>query len=132
MSKVLGLDLGDRRIGVAVADRDSRVVLPIATLPNNREIISALNRLKAELGFDRIVVGWPITTSGQAGEQAAKVKHLAEKIERLVLVPVEFQDERFSSHEAAGRLVADHGPAGLIDEISAVIILESWLGAGKG
>ncbi len=106
MSRILGIDLGARRIGVAVADADGAAV-PLATLRRARDVAAdaaAISRLAAEHGATEIVVGLPLEASGSDGPQARVTRAWVEAVTPLVRLPVMFRDERLSSHLAETRL----------------------------
>lgn len=106
MSRILGIDLGERRIGVAVADRDGAAV-PLTTLRRGRDVAAdatALLRLVAEQGATELVVGLPLDASGIEGTQARVTLDWVEAVSPLVRLPVTLRDERLSSHLAEQRL----------------------------
>jgi putative Holliday junction resolvase len=106
MSRILGIDLGERRIGVAVADADG-AALPLTTLRRAREVggdALAIARLAAEQGATELVVGLPLEASGADGPQARVTRAWVEAVTPLVRLPVTLRDERLSSHLAEGRL----------------------------
>lgn len=122
---ILGLDVGDKRIGMAIAD--DMGVRPHSTLGHNRQFLNELVKLWHELHFDAIVVGWPLTFTGQAGHQAGKVGLLVDKIKAKLPVEIIFEDERFTTKEAAARLRLSPSPRFDIDAVSALLILEGYL-----
>ncbi len=106
MSRILGIDLGERRIGVAVADTDGAAV-PLTTLRRGRDVAAdamALLRLVAEQGAIELVVGLPLDASGIEGTQARVTLDWVEAVSPLVRLPVTLRDERLSSHLAEQRL----------------------------
>ena len=106
MSRLLGLDLGERRIGVAVADADGAAV-PLTTLRRARDIATdaeAICRLAGEQGAVELVVGLPLEASGVEGSQARVTRAWVEAVSPLVRLPVTLRDERLSSHLAETRL----------------------------
>jgi putative Holliday junction resolvase len=103
---MLGIDLGERRIGVALADADGRA-RPHVTLRRGRTIgddAAAIRRLCDELSVGEVVVGHPLDVSGGEGEQARSTRAWAEALAPLVGRPVTRRDERFTSHLAEQRL----------------------------
>ena len=110
MSAVLGLDLGERRIGVAIAEADGFAARPLVTLRRGRDAAadaSALGALIAAHDVDELVVGLPIDAAGHEGPQAALTRAwVATVVPLLDPAPsrVAFRDERLSSHLAEGRL----------------------------
>jgi len=135
---VLGLDLGERRIGVAVSDPDGTIARPLVQFqPRSRhEIVETVQRLVAEHHADRVVVGLPLNVDGTLGEQAHRAKGVADVLAQAVGVPVAMWDERFSTEEADA--ILDHSmPRGRArkarrDMVAAAVILQSYLDAQHG
>lgn len=107
MSRLLGVDLGERRIGIAVADGDGRA-MPLVTLRRARTAgtdAEALQRLLLEEGAGELIVGLPLEADGHEGAQVAITRAwVAAILEELPDVPISFRDERLSSHVAEGRV----------------------------
>lgn len=106
MSRLLGIDLGERRIGVAVADRDGRA-RPLTTIRRAADPAAdalALARIVAEHGATEVIVGLPLDMSGDEGPQAAATRAWAEAIDPLLRAVVRYRDERLSSHIAEQRV----------------------------
>lgn len=134
---MLGLDVGDRRIGVAVSDPDRRFALPLHSIDRKQggemEAIAAVVR---EDEVAEIVVGLPLSLSGESGPQAASAKAFAQDLERQLSLPVHLWDERLSTREALGRVEGarragrrDRGrqPEADTDALAASIILQAFL-----
>lgn len=104
MSRLLGIDLGDRRIGLAVAATETGAARGLATLMRGtpHDDATALARVIAEQHIDELVVGLPLLPSGDEGAQAAATRAWGDTIGRLVGRPVTWQDERFTSIVAEG------------------------------
>lgn len=106
MSRLLGIDLGERRIGLAVADRDGRA-RPLLTLRRARSVAAdaaAILRVAAEQEAVELVVGLPLEAAGGEGEQARVTRTWVEAVSPLVRLPISLRDERLSSHVAETRL----------------------------
>jgi putative holliday junction resolvase len=106
VTRLLGIDLGTRRIGLAVADVDSSVVRPLATLrrsTSERER-EAISRLLDEQGAEVIVIGLPLNMDGSEGDQARLTRAWAEEVLAPLGRPVCWQDERLTSERAALQL----------------------------
>lgn len=134
--RYLALDIGSKRIGVAVSDELGLIAQPVLTLvrrANTREDLRSLARLCRRFGVVGVVVGNPLHLSGQPSAQAAKIHTLAIKLGELTKLPIHMWDERLTSHEAhqilyeTGHARQDH--ARLVDQVAAVLILESFLNA---
>ncbi|AKM84941.1 TPA: Holliday junction resolvase RuvX [Patescibacteria group bacterium] len=125
---ILGLDIGDRRVGVALVELPVRIVRPLTTLANNRSFLNELVKLWHQHHFGRIVIGWPKHLNGQDSAQSKHVQLLAAAIQKKMPdVELIFEDERLTSREATARLRQTQHERGDIDAVSAQIILESWL-----
>lgn len=107
MNRLLGIDLGERRIGVAVAEADGRA-LPLTTLRRARAVAldaEAIQRLLAEQSASELIVGLPLEADGREGPQVAVTRSwVAALSELLPGVAIQFRDERLSSHVAEGRV----------------------------
>ncbi len=139
--RVLGIDLGRRRIGLAVSDASGTLARPLRTLergPSDRlavgavaETIVALTREDDGLGL--VVVGRPARLDGSPTEETAHAEQMAERLRRRVAVPVVLQDERLSSHEADGRLASTERDWRVrkqkLDAAAAAVILQDYLDA---
>jgi putative holliday junction resolvase len=122
--RVLALDHGSARCGVALSDPTGTLAtpLPVVERPDTKKGLAAIAGLVEEAGAERIVVGLPLTLSGNDGHQAAEARTFAEKLERRVSVPVELHDERFTT-----RLAERTGGEGDADSRAAAHLLESYL-----
>jgi putative Holliday junction resolvase len=106
VSRLLGIDLGERRIGVAVADRDA-MATPLTTLRRNVDPAAdaqAIARIAAEQGATEIIVGLPFDASGGEGSQAAITRTWVEAVRPMLDAKVGYRDERLTSHLAEQRL----------------------------
>lgn len=141
--RVLAIDYGRRRLGLAVSDPLGVAARPLATWTrsNRRRDLARLRDLCREQGIGRIVVGWPLQLNGAEGNMASEVASFADRIRKNLGIPVELMDERLSSWEAeqvaAGRGAAKDRSPNLkhrnLDEVAAAVILRDYLqGTGKG
>lgn len=134
MVRILGLDVGNVRIGVALSDPLGLTAQPHALIIRNRKggEFSALQRILDEFQVTRVVVGLPRNMNGTLGQQAQRVQKFAETLRRMAPhVEVEFWDERLSS-AASEQLLIDSGMRRdkrrrAIDKVAAAIILQSYL-----
>ncbi|HEY0444795.1 MAG TPA: Holliday junction resolvase RuvX [Candidatus Limnocylindrales bacterium] len=107
MTRILGVDLGERRIGLAIADDDGGRAMPLATLPRSADEtseIAALARVIAEQDVTEIVVGLPFEASGREGRQAEITRAWVDAVGARLGVRVTFRDERLTSHLAEERV----------------------------
>jgi putative Holliday junction resolvase len=133
ISRILALDLGKKRIGLAVSDplRITAQGLPNLVRTNNRADLEALAEIVRQRGVGLILMGNPINMRGTEGRQSGWVREFAKSIEARLGVPVQFWDERLTSVEA-GRVLRSSGisiekRAAAVDKLSAVILLQSYL-----
>ena len=134
--RYLGLDVGNRRIGVAVSDELGLTAQPVLTLErkhNQREDLRSLARLCRRFGVAGIVVGNPVHLSGDLSPQAAKTQTFAAELGALTGLPIHLWDERLTSREAhqilyeAGRPRQQH--RSVVDQVAATLILQSFMEA---
>ena len=131
--KILALDLGKRRIGLAISD-DLGITaqgLPTLRRKNNRTDLAALSRLIREKAVDLILIGNPLHMSGDAGVQAENARAFADLVSHRTGKPSELWDERLTTVEASRVLRASgislEKRKRAIDRLSAVILLQSYL-----
>jgi putative Holliday junction resolvase len=137
--RVLGIDYGARRIGLALSDATATLASPwrlvqrppseAATL---RLMIDEINTLAAEDdGLEAVVIGWPRRLDGSPTHQTQFVEAFARAVEAQLSIPVVLQDERLSSHEAEARLAARESDwrkrKAMLDAAAAAIILQDYL-----
>ncbi|HZC44784.1 MAG TPA: Holliday junction resolvase RuvX [Acidobacteriaceae bacterium] len=135
--RMLGLDHGARRIGVAVSDELGLTAQPLMTLvhSNARNDLRSVGRLLRRYGCAGIVIGWPIHLSGDRSPRAIAAEKFADSLRAEFKLPVHLWDERLSTAEAhrhldeLGRGARDRKD--IIDQIAAVLILQSWLDAQR-
>ena len=130
--RVLGLDLGDARIGVAISDDERRLAVPIGTVRTGAPAdLKSIAELVREHSVTLVVLGQPLLLSGEAGARAHHAERFAEALRAVLPVPVVLQDERLSTVEAE-RALRETGAKGRVlrrhvDRSAATVILQSWL-----
>jgi putative Holliday junction resolvase len=134
--RVIGLDLGSRRIGVAVSDPSGTVASPHTVLERGRDRAAdhrAVAELVHELGADRVVVGLPLSLSGRVGPAGRAALDEAAELAEALAVPVDTYDERLTTVAAERSLISARMRAGarrrVIDKVAAAVMLQSWLDA---
>ena len=130
--RIVALDIGDVRIGVAVTDPTRTIASPVEVItrvgwgPDTRAVKAVCDRYETNL----VVSGLPLNMDGTEGFQAKKVRDLCAQLEKAGLT-VFFQDERLSTVTAEETLlegnVSREGRKGVVDKVAAAIILEQWL-----
>jgi putative Holliday junction resolvase len=128
---MMALDVGKRRIGIAVTDLLAITARPHSTIPRNRETPKKIAAIVQELEVGKMLVGLPVHLSGVEGEQAKDVRNFVSQLAEHVSIPVEFKDERLTSVEAEQRLSDRRGDwrkrKKQIDAVAASIMLEDYL-----
>ena len=128
--RVMALDIGERRIGVAVSDPSGTLARPHAVIQRRSKVMdfAAVARLVAELEVERVVVGLPLSLNGEIGPQARRVTRYAQALAQALEVPVELYDERYST-VTADALLAETGRKRRvpIDAAAAAVILQDYL-----
>ncbi len=134
MGRVMALDLGEKRIGVALSDPTQTIARPLAILPcaSRRAVVEALRRLIAAHDVERVVIGLPRSLSGEEGPQARWVRREAEALARHLPVPVVLWDERLSTATAqAYRAMRSRRSREPLDAEAAAVILQDYLEAQR-
>ena len=139
--RVLGIDYGRRRIGLALSDPTGLLARPWKTVPGGAALPRVAAAIAAEIailaaepdGLSAVALGYPRRLSGEAGEQTAAVESLAALLQSRVNVPVVLQDERLSSREAESLLARREKDwrkrKAQLDAASAAVILQDYLDA---
>lgn len=135
-SRALGVDYGEKRIGLAVSDPTNTLATPLETLvrrAGKRPPIKQMAEIAVELDVGHLVVGLPISLDGTESEWCAEVRAVGTKLAERVGVPVSFIDERMTSVRAeravrsAGLSKTNREQKGRIDAAAAQLILQAWL-----
>ncbi|CAN5452402.1 Holliday junction resolvase RuvX [soil metagenome] len=131
--RVLGVDFGQARIGVAVSDELGMLAHPVETVPAANASVAAkrIAQLAREKNVERVIVGVPRHMNGAIGAAAEHVQAFAAKLRPLLTCPVELWDERLST-TAANRALRKSGAKtrqtrGIVDQVAAQMILQSYL-----
>jgi putative Holliday junction resolvase len=132
---MMGLDVGERRIGVAIADELGTIASPLTTVARGDGDLDAIRDLADARGVDRLVVGLPTGMSGREGPQAAVVRAFVEELEEAVGpgIAIAFWDERLTTAVAEralrGRRSRRDRRSGEVDAMAAAVILQGYLDA---
>jgi putative Holliday junction resolvase len=137
--RYLAIDVGSKRIGVAVSDELGLTAQPVLTLErrrSKREDLRSIARLCRRFGVAGIVVGNPIKLTGEVSPQALKVQALAKELGELTGLPIHLWDERLTTQEAHQMLYeagqARHKHRFVVDQVAATLILKEFLDKGAG
>ena len=135
LARVLGLDVGSKRIGLAISDPLGITAQGLETLhrQNKRLDFAQLEKVIREYEVTEIVVGYPLRMSGAEGIQAEKMQRFAEELRQRFPVPIHLWDERLSSAQA-NRLLRETEMSikrrgQVVDQMAAILILQSWMDA---
>ena len=135
--RALGIDLGDRRVGIAVCDSAGTVATPVQTLVRSgdaRRDLESIADLVQEWEAVIVVVGLPLSLDGSEGPAARSALAQTDKLRQVLGVPVVSHDERLTTVIAHRRLaeqdVDGRARRGMVDQVAAAVMLQSWLDAG--
>jgi putative Holliday junction resolvase len=131
-TRVLGIDVGSVRIGLAVSDETCTIASPVTTVPNEaRTLWTNLVREIEDRQVDRVVIGLPRNLDGSEGEAAQSARAFAAELARRTSRPIELWDERFTTTIAERSLIEGglrrKRRRAVIDSVAAAVLLQSWL-----
>ena len=132
MGRALGIDFGEKRVGLALSDKSSLIASPYKTIQyiSENELISEIEKIVLDKEIEIFVLGLPLNMKGQDSSQTKKVRHFKKMLSVLDL-PIVYEDERFSSILAKNSLVLQNVKTGHnkseIDRTAAAIILQQYL-----
>ena len=131
---IIGLDVGEKRIGVAWGDNDVKIAVPCGVIEMNDEVVIQIEKMVEKLNVSTIVVGLPRNSSGEETNQSKFVRDFIKRLKNID-TPIVFQDESLTSVQAEN-LLSNHKRSkkhninkGEIDEIAASLILQDYLEA---
>lgn len=134
--KVLAVDYGKKRIGIAVSDADGRIAFPVDTVAAGSSLAASVEAVARHVDRERVaqvIVGLPLAMDGSPGPAARHCQRFADALAARVAVPVRTWDERFSTRQAERSLleadVRRERRKEVIDQVAATLILQSFLDA---
>ncbi len=136
MGRILGIDYGESRIGLALTDQEKMIAFPYEVVKNSskKSIVEILRQLCIEKKVDALVIGLPLSLKGKDTIQTKKVRQFSKEVE-ILGIPVFYQDERLSSVIAKKSLIKEKIKTGhnkeKIDKRAATIILQQFLDSNK-
>lgn len=129
--RMLGLDIGERRIGIAVSDEMGMIASPVGMIQRTGDVSSALRALIRQYNAVRLVAGLPVGLNGREGPQAALVREYTDSLAAEIDVPLDYWDERLSTMVAERSLIAGgtrrNQRKQKIDAVAAAVILQGYL-----
>lgn len=133
--RILGIDYGNKRVGIAVSDAMGLTAQPLSTIEmhGHRELLEELNKYIEKYDVKKIIVGMPYNMDGTMGKRAEITQAFINFLKNNLDIPVEIQDERLTSSQAENILleadVSREGRKKVIDKLAASLILQSYLNA---
>ena len=127
--RILGIDPGERRIGLAVSDPFGIMAQGLDTFDKKHDgdFVEHVKQLAEQMEVGEIVVGNPLRGSGEAGESSRRATELARALQQKVGIKVTLWDERYSSQEAHRVLKGSRAGKAAVDKVAAMLILQSYL-----
>lgn len=102
--RIIGIDFGEKRIGVAAADDRIRVAIPVATVNAAGDPVEAIIRIAADERAEALVIGLPLSLSGAEGPQAQVIRDAVSALETRLTIPIHLQDERLTTRQASHQM----------------------------
>jgi putative holliday junction resolvase len=135
-SRVLGIDVGSVRIGLAISDETCTLASPVATVPNDpRSLWTRIEREMEDRQVDRVVIGLPRRLDGTEGDAAENARTFAAELAQRTTAPIELWDERFTTAIAERSLIESgvrrKRRREVIDSVAAALLLQNWLDARR-
>lgn len=131
--RILAIDYGEKRIGIAVTDPLNMFAYPLTTLENDSKFMMKIKEIVTEYNVVNIIVGNPLKESGEKSRIAEMIKNFCEEIKNHLALPVELVDERYSSEIAKQRILESvpskkkRRDKSLLDKNAAAVLLEDYL-----
>jgi len=135
--KLLGIDYGDRYVGFAESDTEEILAYPLSSVKvkSMRDAVSVAEKIVADDGVEKIIIGLPLMPDGTEGERASKTRAFGRVLGRVTGLTVEYYDERWTTLEAeeylAEGVVKKRDMKKYTDKLSAQIILSDYMSAAK-
>ncbi|MFC2159908.1 Holliday junction resolvase RuvX [Actinomycetota bacterium] len=125
--KILGLDIGEKRIGIAISDKDEKLSAPLGIINNDCNFEANIGKIINEYDIKKIVIGMPYTLKGDIGTQARRVIQFVKENIDFENVDIDYFDERFTSSIPEYNMTKSDLKKKDIDKLSAAIILQDYL-----
>jgi len=135
--RIMALDIGEKRVGIAVSDPGESVASPVCVLPSAdvRSCAKPFRLVIEDWEPDLLLCGLPYTLTGEEGPQAQRIREFADAVGKATGISIEFADERLSSAEAKRSLrekgLSEKAMRGKVDMIAASLFLQAWLDARR-
>ena len=131
--RIIGIDFGEKRIGVAAADDRMRIAIPVATVDAGNDPVEAIIRIAADERADELVIGLPLSLTGAEGPQAQVIRAAVAALETRLAIPIHLQDERLTTRQASHTSVRPKKKRGKPekpgnrDAVAAAILLQAYI-----
>jgi len=131
--RLLGIDYGEVRIGIAISDPLGIFAYPLTTLLNSIKFINELKKIIIDYSVEKIILGFPLKENGERSILTDKIKMFKSKLEQEFQIPVEFTDERYSSEIAKSRILETvkskkkRRNKSLVDQNAAAVFLQDYI-----
>ena len=129
--RMIGIDFGEKRIGVAAGDDRMRLAVPVTTVESRGDPVAEIAAIAAEQGAEALVIGLPLSLSGAEGPQAVRVREVVDALSERLSIPVHTHDERLTTTQAAqlpgGRSRKSKSGATSRDAVAASIMLQAYM-----
>ena len=129
--RMIGIDFGEKRIGVAAGDDRTRIAVPVTTVESQGDPVTEIAEIATEQGAEALVIGLPLSLSGAEGPQAVRVREVVDALSERLTIPVHTHDERLTTTQAAhlpgGRTRKSKSGATSRDAVAASIMLQAYM-----
>ncbi|MFH1407297.1 MAG: Holliday junction resolvase RuvX [Candidatus Omnitrophota bacterium] len=131
--RILGVDMGERRVGVAITDESCTIAQPFTTIENKgiQELVEALKQTAEENNATHVVIGLPLNLDGTVGDSAKKILNIVEHLKQATGLEVTTWDERFTSRQAERHLIAldksRKRRKEISDQVAATLLLQAYI-----
>lgn len=133
IKRIIAIDYGEKRVGIAITDPLRIFAYPLITLNNDTGLLQSINQLLNEYDCERIILGFPLKESGEHSSSTKIVLDFKEELSKTTALPIDLVDERYSSSIAQQRIIESipskkkRRDKSLVDKNAACIILEDYL-----
>jgi putative Holliday junction resolvase len=129
--RMIGIDFGEKRIGVAAGDDRTRLAVPVTTVESQGDPVAEIAAIATEQGAETLVIGLPLSLGGAEGPQAVRVREVVDALSERLTIPVHTHDERLTTTQAAhlsgGRTRKSKSGATSRDAVAASIMLQAYM-----
>lgn len=132
--RIIAIDYGAKRVGIAVTDPLKMFAIPVTTIPNDKNFWGNLTNLFAEYEIEKIVLGYPLKEDGSKSTSTELVEKFHEQLQKKIKYPIVYVDERYSSEIARQHIIESvsskkkRRDKSLLDKNAAAVILQDYLG----